>query len=86
MLIARSTVLLFMALVPVSVVWSTTLQGHDFARVAQVLLVACGVVAEDLELRILGERLQQVLPKEPRRASHEDLPHAFHPARRRANG
>ena len=38
MLIARSTVLLFMALVPVSVVWSTTLQGHDFARVAQVLL------------------------------------------------
>ena len=39
-LISRSAVLLFLILVPGSVVWSSSLQGHDFARVLQVLLGA----------------------------------------------
>ena len=40
MLIGRSAVLLFLVLIPGSVVWAASLQGHDFARVAQVLLGA----------------------------------------------
>ena len=44
LLTGRSAVLLFLILVPGSVVWSSSLQGHDFARVLQVLLGAiCAV-------------------------------------------